>query len=166
MPEWHAIRAKPGAEGRAAIGVDLAGMRAFLPAERIRKNHRDGDRTVTWRALFPGYLFVQLEPSTDLSYLLDLDGVEAVLRTGGRLAPIPTGAIEVLQRAQTAGAFDRTITATYALRSGDQVRITAGPFAGMLARVGAAKAKKRITVLLDEIHKLSIPIDKVQRVGT
>jgi hypothetical protein len=55
MTEWHAVRAKIGAEGRALIGIEATGMGAYLPIELIRKNHR-GEREIIWRPLFPRYL--------------------------------------------------------------------------------------------------------------
>jgi hypothetical protein len=45
MPEWHAVRSRPGAEGRAQIGIEASGMVVFMPVEPIRKNHR-GDHGV------------------------------------------------------------------------------------------------------------------------
>jgi Transcription termination factor nusG len=66
MTEWHAVRAKIGAEGRALIGIEAAGMGAYLPIELIRKNHR-GEREIIWRPLFPRYLFAAIDPGRDLA---------------------------------------------------------------------------------------------------
>ena len=164
MPEWHTIRAKPNAEARVFIGLMAARLEACMPVEMLRTTHR-GEQGLTWRPLFPRYLFARFDPSIDLARVNALDGITNVLRPGGHFAPIPEAAILALQQAQLAGIFDRTITHTAALRHGDTVRITEGPFAGLIARVAAAKAKYRITILLDKIHKLSVPIDKLQRLG-
>jgi hypothetical protein len=103
MGEWFAVRAKAGAEERAAIGIDAAGMETFLPVELIRMNHRGnrlGDRAVMWRPLFPRHLFVTLDPSRDLPRLRKIDGVDDVVRPGGRLAPVAGDVINVIRRAE------------------------------------------------------------------
>lgn len=160
---WHAIRAKPGAEGKALIGIKAARLQAFLPVERIRVQHRATAFMLSWRPLFPGYLFAAFDPGRDLPRLLELDGVQNALRVGDQLAVIPTGVVEVLQQAQQAGMFDRTMTvAGFGL--GEQVRILDGPFAGLVARVSSARAKKRIQVVVDFVHNLTVPVDKLERV--
>jgi hypothetical protein len=74
-PQIEAWRRRPqsqGHRGRRHGGV-------FLPVELIRKNHR-GEREVSWRALFPAHLFVAIYPGRDLPHLLEIEGVDDVLR--------------------------------------------------------------------------------------
>jgi transcription antitermination factor NusG len=163
MTEWHAIKSKPGAEGRALIGIEASGMGAFLPVELIRKTHR-GEREVTWKPLFPGYLFACCEPSRDLPRLLEIDGVVDVLRPGGRLARVPDRAIEAIRKAQEMGAFDYT-RAGWFLTAEDKVRILGGPFAGLVARIKSAKSKNRIEVIVDFVHKITVGIDKLEKIS-
>jgi Transcription termination factor nusG len=87
LAEWHAVRLKPGAEDRARIGIEASGMPVYLPVEMIRKDYR-GERAVGWRPLFPAHLFVTIDPGRDIPRLREIDGVEDLLRPGGRLAPI------------------------------------------------------------------------------
>jgi hypothetical protein len=57
---WHAVRARPDAEGRSLIGVMAARLDGYLPVELVRKDFR-GRREVGWRPLFLGYLFVRCD---------------------------------------------------------------------------------------------------------
>jgi transcriptional antiterminator RfaH len=161
--EWHAIKSRPGAEGRALIGIEASGMEAFLPVELVRKNHR-GEREVTWRPLFPRYLFAQCDPGRDIPRLLEIDGIEEILRPGGRLARVPDEAINAIRRAQDMGAFDHT-GASGCLMDGENVRVLDGPFAGLIARVRSAKSKHRIEVVVDFVHKVTVGIDKLEKIS-
>lgn len=163
MTEWHAIKSKPGAEGRALIGIEASGMVAFLPVELVRKTHR-GEREVTWRALFPGYLFACCEPSRDLPRLLEIDGVVDVLRPGGRLARVPDRAIEAIRQAQDMGAFDHSRSPS-GFVTGENVRVLHGPFAGLIARIRSAKSKNRIEVIVDFVHKITVGVDKLEKIS-
>jgi hypothetical protein len=62
-----------------------------------------GDRGVIWRPLFPQYLFATIDPARDIPRLCEIDGVEDVLRPGGRLTPIADDVIEAIRRAERLG---------------------------------------------------------------
>lgn len=181
MTEWHAIKSKRGAEDRALIGIEAAGIQAFYPVERIR-THASGpplprslpsmkplasyprDRKIITRPVFPGYLFARCEPSRDIPRLLEIDGVEDVLRPGGRLARVPDRAIEAIRQAQDMGAFDHSRSPSGFL-TGDNVRVMGGPFAGLIARIRSAKSKHRIEVVVDFVHKITVGIDKLEKIS-
>jgi transcriptional antiterminator RfaH len=163
MTEWHAVHAKIGAEGRALIGIEAAGMGAYLPVELIRKNHR-GEREIIWRPLFPRYLFAAIDPGRDLARLRETDGVEDVLRAGGQLARVPDEAIEAIRRAQSAGIFDHTGSAT-GFKAGDSVRLVDGPFAGLIARVRSARSRHRLQIMVDFVHQLTVGADRLEKIA-
>ena len=157
--QWHAIRAKAGAEGKALIGVGAIRLRGYMPVELLRIVHRS-ERWTIWRPLFPRYLFAQLDPGRDMTRLREIDGVLSVLR-----APIQEAAIDAVRAAEEAGVFNRS-QGHYGLREGDTVRIIDGPFAGLVAQIKSARPRHRMQVLVDFAHRITLPIDKLQKVGT
>ena len=159
MLQWHAIRAKPGAEVKALIGVGAIRLRGYLPVELLRIVHR-GERWTTWRPLFPRYLFVELEPGRDMTRLREVDGVMTVLR-----APIQEAAIDAVRAAEKAGAFHRGGFDSSALHEGDTVQIIDGPFAGLVAQIKSARPRHRMQVLVDFARSITLPIDKLRKVG-
>src|SRR6516165_9947983 len=85
---WFAVRCRAGAEAKAFVGLEAAHMQAFLPVELIRITLRSRSDEVQWRPLFPGHMFAMLDPSRDLSKLREIDGIDDVVRPGGRLVPV------------------------------------------------------------------------------
>jgi transcription antitermination factor NusG len=146
MPEWHAVRLKPGAEGKALIGIGATHMVGFMPVELVRVVHR-GERWVSWRPLFPAHIFVTIDPSQDIPKLREIDGVEDLLRPGGRLAPIAGEVIEAIRHAEQQGVFDGT--SELRLTNGHDVLASNGSFAPLVAKIKAARwSKKRMEVLM------------------
>jgi transcription antitermination factor NusG len=145
MRAWHAIRAKPGAEGRVMIGIEACGLDGYLPVELVRKTFRGTrERTVSWGPLFPLYVFARCDPATDHARLRDVDGVfgpRPLLPTA-----IPDEVIESIRRHEQLGVFDHTRQARFT--AGDTVRLT-GPFAGMIAKIRSARPRKRLGLLVE-----------------
>jgi hypothetical protein len=59
-----------------------------------------------WRALFPAHLFAMIDPGRYLPRLLEIYGVDDVVRPSGRLAPIADDTIDAIRRAERLGTFD------------------------------------------------------------
>jgi hypothetical protein len=144
--EWHVVRSSPGAEGRALIGIQAAGMTGFLPVELLNRNHR-GEREVMWRALFPGHLFAAIDPGRDLPKLREIDGVDDVVRPGGRLAPIAEDTIAAIRRAERQGTFDGA-GACRILDDGE-AQVPEGSLASLVSKIRSARwSKRRMEVLM------------------
>lgn len=63
MSRWYALRAAVRSERPALKELQLAGFDAYLPEFKIERfNRKKRVKIVTTLCLFPGYLFVQLEP--------------------------------------------------------------------------------------------------------
>jgi transcription antitermination factor NusG len=164
MTEWHAVKSRPGAEGRALIGIEACGMTGFLPVELFRKDHR-GEREVTWRALFPGYLFVRCDLGCDLSRLLEIDGIEDVLRGRHGAAPVADAVIEAIRTAERVGSFDRTRTPR--LAHGDDVVIQDGPFAHLVAKIKSERPSKRMARCMELVgnypFRITASVDNLEK---
>jgi transcriptional antiterminator RfaH len=159
---WLGIYTKPQAEGRAELGIKAARIPVFCPWVRTRVVQRDGDRYVIIRPLFERYVFAQCDAGR-IDRLLEIDGVETVLRCGrGKVSRIPAILIDAFQRAEGCGVFDR---ADAVFHEGDTVRIIGGPYAGLIAKVRSAKVKKRVSLLIDFVHKMTISVDSLEMVN-
>ncbi len=83
----------------------------------------------------------------------------------GKVTPFPEKIISELKRLMELGAFDRSAARTWwPLKPGDNVRVIDGPFAGLVAQVKSATSRKRIHILVDFVHKTTLPIDKLEKI--
>lgn len=164
---WVAVTAKPQAEARVKWGIEAARITTFCPVERLRVKQRDGERYVIIRPLLPGYIFAKCDPAR-LSQILEIDGVRDVLRKGGKVTRVPDQLMEVFQEYVAAGAFDKTrvIENLNDLQEGAEVRIKDAPpgFEDLVWRIKSASSKRRIEIVADFIHRLTVSFDKLERV--
>lgn len=127
------------------------GFDGYVPKEK-RFIRRRGRQVKIINALIPGYAFVFFDADRDeWEKLLDIDGVIDVLQQNEipvRIGGKDTGVIDRIRRAEMAGAFDYTIP-TSAYGVGDRVEIKEGPFAGLIAKIKSATAKKRVKIIMD-----------------
>ena len=94
-PSWCVVQSHPQAERRAHANLHIAGFNAYLPLITRRTPCRH------WRttALFPGYLFVQLDLSKPWHPVIRCPGVYCLVSFDGSPAPCPPGAVEAIQTA-------------------------------------------------------------------
>lgn len=90
--------------------------------ERIRA----GKRTTRLEPLFPGYLFINIDPSDPLwGKLRSTRGVLRVVGFGGKPVPVPDEVIEYIHGGLTA------VEEQGGLKKGEKVEIQEGPFRGV-----------------------------------
>jgi hypothetical protein len=141
---WHAIRTRAGAEAKAFIGIGAAGMQVLLPVELIRLKLR-GRSEVRWRPLFPGHMFAMFDPGRDLPRLLELDGVDGVVRLNGKLVPVADDVIRAIRRAERDGLFD---LAAGCRQPDDDAPPPDARFAGLVTKIKRTRWSKERTKLL------------------
>jgi hypothetical protein len=145
---WNVVRTRTGAEDRVLIGIEKAGMAAYLPVEMIRVSHRGNhrqDRAMTWRPIFQGHLFVRFFPSRDLPRLREIHGVDDVVRRDGRLAPVSDDVVRAIRRAERDGLFD---LAAGCRQPDDDAQPPDVRFAGLMTKIKRARWSKERTKLL------------------
>lgn len=144
---WFLVQAKPNMVPRAKLNLERQGFRTFVP--QIRSTKRRDDKFEQRKGpLFPGYIFVQLDPDTcPWRKINSTFGVAKLVSfTRDRPAKVPRELITDL-RSRFSPEFD--VAAEMHLQEGEAVHVTRGPFAGLLARVEQVAANDRIWVLLD-----------------
>jgi transcription antitermination factor NusG len=156
--EWHIVYTEPKGEERVALALSGIGIPVFVPKmkqDRIlrhtRKYKRPKFKTVE-TVMFPRYVFV----AADRVDLMEVDGVNGILRRDGRWARIPGALVEDLKVAADMGLFDRTRDKRAIFEPGQDVRIDDGPFAGIAAKVKKALSGQDAEVLIDLLGRSTL----------
>jgi len=135
--EWHVVRTRAGAEDKAAIGIEKAGMEAFLPVELIRTSCR-GNRLqpggVMWQPLFMGHLLVRFDLGRDLRRVCEIYGVD-------------DAAVRALRSSERAGLFDAALGCRV---PDDDAPAPDVRYAGLMARIKTSRgSRKRAAILME-----------------
>lgn len=141
---WFVVCVWGGCEQIADEDISELGFETFSPRHSVTKIMR-GRRVITSIPIFPGYLFVKFDREADnWGAINHISGVIGILENRQMPSRVPDIIIERLRNMEEAGVFEKAS----ALRIGEQVEIMEGPFAGELARIKSATAKKRVKILL------------------
>lgn len=149
---WYVVRVATRRETRAAQSLREAGFEAYLPTVKAyNRLGRDKHRSLVHRPFLPGYLFAKI-PAGAFRQVEDLDGVHAVVRFTTRCGerapqPVSEALVAVVRAIVATGEFDAKPPPETKL--GVVVRFTAGPLAGLIGKVKAAKRSGRLMVLLN-----------------
>lgn len=147
MNHWYAVNTRPHQEARAVTHLARQGFKAWLP--RLRRGRRHARRfEVVLAPLFPGYLFIELDPERQPWRTINATfGVrQIVLGAGGGPVALASDFVAALRvHCDTEGVVQ---DATATLAPGDAVKIIAGPFVGCIGELVQLEAHDRVTVLL------------------
>lgn len=146
---WYALRSQLKREPLAAAVLhEFDGVESYCPRIRYRRKTRSGWQWIT-EALFPGYLFARFEMVASRRRVQSAQGVRGLVEVGGKCPKIPDALIIELQE-HVADSIQPLQIEEPAVRAGEPVEITSGPFAGMLAVVKQViPSKERVAILLD-----------------
>ncbi len=149
---WFAVQAKPRHEKIACENLARQCFNPYLP-KILTKKRSNGRWVLVEECLFPGYLFIHVDPATtSLSPVRSTLGVSKLVRFGSQLKPVPDDIINFIRQREDdqAAAY---IEPEIALKLGDTVEILEGPFAGLKAVFQARRAQDRVILLLDFLGK-------------
>ncbi len=143
---WFAVRTQPNREHRAKFQLDQQRFRTFLPLIEKTVRHARKVRQVR-SALFPGYLFVELDLSKDQWRRINSTyGVSGLVMAGERPAVVPAGVVElIVEMSESSGLVDFSPD----LQPGMSVQMVSGPLAGLIGRLNRCDARGRVEVLLE-----------------
>jgi len=138
---WFALRTKPRHERVVHRNLSGKGYECFSPC--CRKTSPFQRRRAEWDpALFPGYLFCRFDPVRRLP-VLTTPGVWGIVSVGRQPLPVDETEIDSLRLALRAGASARPVPFP---QSGQPVRITDGPLAGVEGIVVNSRNPMRVMV--------------------
>jgi transcriptional antiterminator RfaH len=143
---WFLAQVQHNREKAAELHLGAQGFRNFVPRFRKTVRHARQLREVT-APLFPGYVFIIIDPQRDRWRSINgTFGVARLVSANGQPSPVPQGVVEAF-----VAAIDQTglVRLGGELKSGQRVRIVAGPFAGGLGVFERLDARGRVRILLD-----------------
>jgi len=153
---WFALKVR--ARGEALVGgyLESKGYEVFLPSYLESRKYSDRIVRVT-AALFPGYLFCQLDPSRRLP-VLTTPGVEHIVGFGGAPEPVPEAELDAVRRVLEAGA--QAVPWPY-LATGQKVRIEFGALRGVEGLVTRIRGEERLILSVNLLQRsICVDIDR------
>lgn len=161
--DWVAASTHQHKETVAIANLERQGFRAYCPMVRRKVRHARRLQEVL-RPLFPGYVFVRIEPEHDQwRPILSTIGVRTLVHFGDRLGVVPESFVEGLRAREEDGAVPMPrYRESYA--SGEKLRFRDGPFEGLIATVLECEENDRLLVLIDLLRqsvRARVPIDNV-----
>ena len=143
---WYVVRTQAQRELYASKQLVNQGFRVFVP--RYWKNRRHARKAeAVLAALFPRYIFVRLDRTKDRWRSINgTFGVDRLLTHDGEPQAVPRGVVESFIRAT---APDGGIRFHFDLKEGQNIRITAGPFAELVGQLERLDENGRVRILLD-----------------
>lgn len=160
---WVVASTHPHKEQVALDNLQRQGFRAYCPRVRRRIRHARRLQQVL-RPLFPGYVFIRLDPETEQWRSIDSTlGIRNLVRFGDRPGTIPSEFVAGLQVTEKEGAV-AVPRARDCYDVGEKVRMREGPFEGLIATVLAVAESERITVLMDMLCRsvrVRVSLDEV-----
>ena len=143
---WYLAQVKPNCAQIARRNLERQGFATFLPFE-VETRRRGGRHMAANVQLFPGYLFVALDPrSMPWRQVNSTLGVARLVSFGDQPTPVPAPIVDALMH--RCDASGRLIELAQ-LCPGDQVRITNGPLSSFIAQVDRIEPDKRVWLLMD-----------------
>lgn len=144
--DWFLIQFKPNSHRLAERNLGRQGFHTFLPMQKVtsRKATKFVDAS---RPLFPGYFFVGCDgASMPWRKINSTVGVAKLVSFAGKPSQIPNDLVDALKlRCDETGE----LKPPQVFKPGDDVILTAGPFADFAATVETMAADQRVWVLLD-----------------
>lgn len=155
---WYAVQTHARREEQARVFLSRRAIRTFLPRIIVRRRH-GSRRWNSLEPLFPGYLFVHIQPDPNVvDSIRWTTGVRCLL--GDDEAPISVPEQVVVHLQERVGERGYIVPSPWLVPQ-TRVRVRRGPFAlleGIVVR--AAPRAERIRVLMELLHtQVSVDIN-------
>ncbi|MBS28066.1 MAG: transcriptional activator RfaH [Alphaproteobacteria bacterium] len=145
---WFVVRTQPNGEFKALAHIMRQGFDAYLPRYLKRRRHARKTDTVQ-KPLFPGYLFVGMDPEHARWRALNSTiGVSELICHSGVPAPVPDQIIGDIRRHEDERGYV-VLGERAGLKPGDKVRITDGTMADQVGIFDAPSDQHRAFLLLE-----------------
>jgi len=148
---WYLVQFKPNAAQIAVRNLDNQKFGTFLPLQEITKRKGKIFQQQI-RPLFPGYLFVQIDPHQGpWRQVNSTRGVACLVRLGAEPSVVPNEIVEALMARCDKKSILRQTSETRSslLHAGNQAKVTQGPFSGFIATISDIEPNNRINILIE-----------------
>ena len=156
MKRWFAVFCKTGQERLAEANLINQGYVTYLPRLALRKRSNGRDISVTV-PMFPGYLFVHLDPErTAWRAINSTFGVRQLVSFGERPSALPDSAIEEIQGREDADGVIR-LPKVAPFQKGEAVEFADGPMSDVKAMFTVPTGSERVVVLMNLLGR-QVPV--------
>jgi transcriptional antiterminator RfaH len=148
---WYLIHTKPRQENIALENLQQQGYTCYLPLFNVEKIRR-GKFAVVLEALFPRYLFIQLDTalsSQSWTPIRSTKGVNRLVAFGGQPVKVDETLVSILKVAEE----NQPERLQKMFAAGDKVQLTQGAFAGLEGIYQMADGESRAMVLIEILNK-------------
>jgi transcription antitermination factor NusG len=154
--QWFAVYTNSCQEKRVADHCRVRNIEAFLPVYQSTRRWRNGCTVDLERPLFPGYVFMKVNPSHRVR-VLELPGVVTIVGAGRQPTPLPDADIQTLRD----GIHLLNAQPHQYLKVGETVKIRKGPLQGMTGVLVRKKNGLRVVLTVDLIMKsIAVEVDQ------
>lgn len=147
---WYVVACKPNSAETAIRNLQNQNFGTFMPLqETTKRKGKIFQRQI--RPLFPGYIFVQLNPGQGpWRQVNSTRGVARLVRLGAEPSVVPNSIVEALmvQCNEQSVLCQTSDTRSSQLPANSQAQVTNGPFSGFVATIASIEANDRINVLI------------------
>src|SRR5512142_513597 len=155
MTNWYAVWTRSRHEQVVREQIELKGVEVFLPTITRWSRWKDRKKKIDW-PLFPGYLFVRLDPQETLP-VRACTGVVSIVSFEGKPMPIPDFEIDGIRRLIDS---DLQFDPCPFVREGDRVEVVHGPLKGVIGRLVRKGPHARLVLSVDLIAQaVSVTVD-------
>lgn len=152
---WFAVHTKARHEKKVDRALTEKNVETFLPQRKVVSQWKDRKKKVLL-PLFPGYLFVRIDPG-DRYDVLNTAGVVRILGNGGVPVPVPPEEIEATKILLNTGfkhdLFPYDVT-------GREVEVAKGPLQGARGRIMRTKGVYSLILSVHLIRRsVSVEVD-------
>jgi transcription antitermination factor NusG len=152
---WFAVYTKSRHEKKVNWALSEKSVETFLPLREVLVRWKDRNKKVPV-PLFPGYLFVRIDPRERLN-VLSTKGVVCILGNHGSPVPVPLSEIESTRKLLRSGLKFRPFP--YEME-GKEVTIISGPLEGARGKVLYARGGCSLILSVNLIRRsVSVEID-------
>ena len=160
LKKWFLLQFKSNSHRLAERNLNRQGFESFLPLLDVTK-YKYNRYLSDLRPLFPGYMFVALDPENGSWRQINCTiGVSKLVSFGDQPNPIPFGLISGLMARCSSGG---KLLPPNQLNKGDAVQLLMGPFEDYIAKVETIDADQRVWVLMELMGRVTrISVDPNQ----
>jgi transcriptional antiterminator RfaH len=146
LTSWFVVRTQSRAEEKAMQHLTNQGFMAYLPRYRRRVRHARRNEIVL-RPLFPGYLFVNLDPERCRWRSINgTVGVREILTNGDTPLAVPDRIVDEIKAREDETGAVKLVVPTFA--RGQVVRLLEGPMADVNGLFEEMRDENRVVLLV------------------
>ncbi|MGL4713344.1 MAG: transcription/translation regulatory transformer protein RfaH [Shewanella sp.] len=165
MKAWYLLYCKPRSEARAQQNLALQNVETYLPMIAEEKSLR-GQKKITRVPLFPCYLFIHFDPNqTSVRQIHSTRGVNRIVNCQERMTPIDDSIIHAIRMKELTPS-PTVLAEELALKAGEKIRFTAGPFVELEGIFQEKCPNKRCQILfkiMGQVKTVTVPEQFVER---